>query len=126
LGQPGDLFYPYLYESDGPTARWDLGEPGDGLIASSGSFPIPSCVPEAFFDTPVINGMAYPYAQVQPRRYRFLILNGSQARFFNLQLYYESAQQPGEPDFSKPGPAFIQIGTEAGVLPAPVVFNVPT
>ncbi len=26
-GKPGDLFYPYVYEAQGPTARWDLGEP---------------------------------------------------------------------------------------------------
>ena len=32
---------------------------------------------------------------------------------------------PGEPDFSKPGPAFIQIASEGGVLPEPVVLNNP-
>jgi spore coat protein A len=124
-GKAGDLFYPYLYESQDPTARWDLGEPSDGFTPATGSVPSPSCVPEAFFDTPVINGMAYPYAQVEPRRYRFLALNGSQARFYNLQLYYESTVNPGEPDFSKPGPAFIQIGNEGGILPQPVVLNNP-
>ena len=124
-GKPGDLFYPYVYESQGPTARWDLGEPSDGFTPENPSVPSPSCVPEAFFDTPVINGMAYPYAQVEPRRYRFLALNGSQARFYNLQLYYESTANPGEPDFSQPGPAFIQIGNEGGILPQPVVLNNP-
>jgi spore coat protein A len=124
-GKPGDLFYPYVYESQGPTARWDLGEPADGFTPATGSVPSPSCVPEAFFDTPVINGMAYPYASVEPRRYRFLALNGSQARFYNLQLYYESTANPGEPDFSQPGPAFIQIGNEGGILPQPVVLNNP-
>ena len=124
-GQPGDLWYPSVYENQGPDARWDLGEPSDGFADDAGTLPAISCVPEAFFDTPVINGMAYPYAEVQPRRYRILALNGSQARFYNLQLYYESAVNPGEPDFSQPGPAFIQIGTEGGVLPAPVVLNNP-
>lgn len=124
-GRAGDLYYPYVYESEGDTARWDLGEPSDGFTPTTSGVPNPSCVPEAFFDTSVINGMAYPYAEVQPRRYRFLILNGAQARFFNLQLYYESATNPGEPDFGKPGPAFIQIGSEGGILPAPVVLNNP-
>jgi spore coat protein A len=124
-GKPGDLFYPYVYEADGPDARWDLGEPSDGFTPETGSVPSPSCVPEAFFDTPVINGMAYPYAPVEPRRYRVLALNGSQARFYNLQLYHESTANPGEPDFSKPGPAFIQIGNEGGILPQPVVLNNP-
>jgi spore coat protein A, manganese oxidase len=124
-GKPGDLWYPYIYENEPPDMRWDLGEPSDGFTPATTPLPTPSCVPEAFFDTPVINGMAYPYAQVQPRRYRFLALNGSQARFYNLQLYYESTLNPGEPDFSKPGPAFIQIGTEGGILPEPVVLNNP-
>lgn len=124
-GRAGDLWYPYQYEHEGDTARWDLEDPSDGFVPATGPLPVPSCVPEAFADTAVINGMAYPYATVEPRRYRFLILNAAQARFFHLQLYYESAQNPGEPDFGKPGPAFIQIGTEGGVLPQPVVMNNP-
>jgi spore coat protein A len=124
-GQAGDLFYPYQYESSGASARWDLGDPSDGFSAASGPFPAPSSVPEAFFDTPVVNGMAYPYVEIEPRRYRILALNGAQARFFHLQLYYESTLNPGEPDFSKPGPAFIQIGSEGGILPEPVVLNNP-
>jgi len=126
-GRPGDLWYPYVYESkdEGPDMRWDLGAPSDGFEDETGKLPTPSCVPEFFADTAVINGMAYPYAEVEPRRYRFLALNGSQARFYNLQLYYECTEHPGEPDFSKPGPAFIQIGNEGGVLPQPVVLNSP-
>jgi spore coat protein A, manganese oxidase len=126
-GRPGDLWYPYTYEVNdgGPDGRWDLGKPSDGFPEDAGLPPSPSCVPEFFADTPVVNGMAYPYAEVQPRRYRFLTLNGSQARFYHLQLYYESTLNPGEPDFSKPGPAFIQIGNEGGLLPDPVVLNSP-
>ena len=124
-GKAADLSYPYAYEHEGADLRWDLGEPSDGFTPATGALPSPTCVPEAFFDTPVINGMAYPYAQVQPRRYRILALNGSQARFYHLQLYYESTLNPGEPDFSKPGPAFIQIASEGGALPEPVVLNNP-
>jgi spore coat protein A len=124
-GKAGDLWYPSVYEHNGSTSRWDVGEPADGFETEAAKIPDVSCVPEAFFDTPVINGMAYPYAQVEPRRYRILALNGSQARFFHLQLYYESVQNPGEPDFSLPGPAFIQVANEGGVLPAPVVLNNP-
>jgi spore coat protein A, manganese oxidase len=126
-GRPGDLWYPYVYESkeEGQDIRWDLGTPSDGFTDKSGKVPTPSCVPEFFADTAVVNGMAYPHAEVEPRRYRFLVLNGSQARFYNLQLYYESTQNPGEPDFSNPGPEFVQIGNEGGVLPQPVVLNAP-
>ena len=124
-GQPGDLWYPSVYEHNGNDSRWDVGDPSDGFDNEAGKIPEVSCVPEAFFDTPLINGMAYPYAEIEPRRYRILALNGSQARFYNLQLYYEDTANPGEPDFSKPGPAFIQIASEGGVLPQPVVTNNP-
>ncbi len=88
-----------------------------------------SCVPEAFFDTTIINGACYPYLTVERRQYRFRILNGSQARFYNLQLYYALSNDlgpghspSGEVDLSKPGPQIIQIGTEGGFLPAPVAL----
>ena len=42
---------------------------------------------EAFMDTPTVNGVAYPYIEVEPGAYRFRILNAANDRFFNLQLY---------------------------------------
>ncbi|HEY3380425.1 MAG TPA: multicopper oxidase domain-containing protein, partial [Vicinamibacterales bacterium] len=129
-GRPGDLWYPNLYEKNsvGPSGRWDWG--GDSFPGTfSTDPPNPSCVPEFFADTPVINGMAYPYLELEPRRYRFLFLNGSQARFLNLQLYFARSMDTnnpasGEPDLkhTKGIPAFVQIGAEGGFLPAPVVF----
>jgi spore coat protein A len=65
-------------------------------------------VPEFFGDTPVINGKAYPYLDAQPRRYRLRLLNGSQARFYNLHF------NDGLKDL-----AFHVIGSEGGLLPAP-------
>ncbi len=49
--------------------------------------PNPSVAAEGFLDTPVINGTAYPYLNVQPKAYRFRILNAANDRFFNLQLF---------------------------------------
>ena len=49
--------------------------------------PNPSVVAEAFMDTPVVNGTAYPYLTVQPKAYRLRILNAANDRFFNLQMY---------------------------------------
>ena len=49
--------------------------------------PNPSMAMEAFMDTPLVNGKAYPYLEVEPRTYRFRILNAADDRFFNLQLY---------------------------------------
>jgi spore coat protein A len=117
-GKVGDLWYPYLYEPE----RWELGSdsdpPAQGIITPP---PVPSCVPEFFSDTAVVNGAAWPYLEVEPRHYRFRILNGSQARFYNLQVYYEG--QPGEAELSRPGPRMIQIGTEGGFLPQPVALD---
>lgn len=129
-GNPGDLWYPSMYQPNqydakgnllpGP-GRWDLALASNGF-SGPGYPPQPSCVPEFFGDTPVINGVAYPYCQVEPRRYRLVVLNGSQARFFSLNLFYESSVVAGEPDLTRDGPAFIQIGNEGGLLPVPAVF----
>jgi spore coat protein A len=69
----------------------------------------PVWVPEFFADTPVLNGKAYPHLDVQPRRYRFRFLNGSQARFYNLAFTWNGRALP-----------FYVIGSEGGLLPAPV------
>jgi FtsP/CotA-like multicopper oxidase with cupredoxin domain len=49
--------------------------------------PNPSMPGEAYMDTPIVNGVPYPYIEVDPKAYRFRILNGANDRFFNLQLY---------------------------------------
>ena len=51
------------------------------------AMPNPSIPGEAFNDTPIVNGTAYPYLEVEPRAYRFRILNAANDRFLNLQLY---------------------------------------
>jgi spore coat protein A len=121
----GDLWYPYQYEKNSlPNGhgRWDWG--GDLGANPVNDPPTPiSLVPEYFSDTALINGTCYPFVEVQPRHYRFRILNGSQARFYNLQLYYDDGT--GEANLNKPGPRMIQIGTEAGFLPFPVALNNP-
>ncbi len=49
--------------------------------------PNPSWGAEAFLDTPVVNGKAYPTLTVEAKAYRFRILNAGGDRFFNLQLF---------------------------------------
>lgn len=49
--------------------------------------PHPSMPGESFMDTPVINGAAFPVLTVEPKAYRFRILNAANDRFWNLQLY---------------------------------------
>jgi len=124
-GRRGDLFYPYRYEpASAETGRWDYGPDVVPPAAVSGPLPVPSVVPEFFADTAIVNGAAYPFAEVEPRHYRFRILNGCQARFLNLQLYFADASGE-EANLGKAGPEFVQIGTEGGFLPIPVLLNHP-
>lgn len=62
--------------------------------------------PEFFGNTITVNGKVWPNLDVERRQYRFRILNGSNARFYNLRL--------------SNGMPFIQIGTDGGFLPKPV------
>lgn len=43
--------------------------------------------PEAFFNVMVVNGVSWPYLDVDKARYRFRILNGSNSRTLNLALF---------------------------------------
>ena len=135
-GQPGDLWYPHVYEPNdtaaGPnaTGRWDWG-PTDGVPPAAGTLPLPavSCVPEAFFDHMLVNCAVLPFVEVQRKRYRFRLLNACNARFLNLQLYKAESNDLGDPRSwevdDDAGPAFVQVGTEGGFLPHPVVLNNP-
>src|ERR1700678_3095523 len=63
-------------------------------------------VPEVFGDAILVNGKIFPYLDVAPRKYRLRVLNGSNARFYHLSFAN--------------GASFSQIGTDQGLLPAPV------
>lgn len=63
-------------------------------------------VPEYFANTACVNGKAMPYLDVEPRRYRFKVLNGSQARFYNLSL--------------SNGASITVLGSDGGYLSRPV------
>ena len=45
-------------------------------------------VPNAFHDTMLVNGTAYPYVKVERKAYRLRVLNACGDRQLNLQLYY--------------------------------------
>jgi FtsP/CotA-like multicopper oxidase with cupredoxin domain len=75
----------------------------------------PYWVPEFVGDTIVVNGKAWPYLSVEPRRYRFLFINGSNARTYEM-FFVNSAT-------GATGPAIWQIGTDGGYLDAPVKID---
>ena len=62
-------------------------------------------VGEYFGDVMLVNGKVWPYLNVEPRMYRFRILNGSNARILNLDLS---------------GSDFWQIGADGGLWDIPV------
>jgi len=162
-GSSPTAVYPFCIDY-GPTAN-----PYNGADSPSPYMPAtpnPSWGAEAFLDTPMVNGTAYPSLNVPAGPVRFRILNAAHDRFFNLQLYQavsktgytnptvapydftgtgptdltEVAMVPavinplfpplwptdgregGVPDPATRGPALIQIGTEGGFLPAPVLL----
>ncbi len=82
LTPEGRLFYPVSANADAP---W---------------------VPEVFGDAMLVNGKIFPYLDVEARKYRFRVLNASNARFYRLSFAN--------------GASFWQIGTDQGLLPAPV------
>src|SRR5262245_43818363 len=65
--------------------------------------------PEYFGDTILVNGKVWPNMKVDRRQYRFRIVNGSNARFYNLKL--------------SNGMPFVQIGGDGSYLPAPVTLT---
>jgi spore coat protein A len=80
----------------------------------------PYWIPEFFGDNVLVNGKVAPYLEVEPRKYRFRMLNGSNARFYHLTLTESDAA--GNPN-GNVGPAFTQIGTDGGLLGRPVRLN---
>lgn len=63
-----------------------------------------------------MNGKVWPKLEVEPRKYRIRFLNGSNARFYNMQLFVDG-------NLNESGPVFHQIGTDGGLLEKPVPIN---
>jgi spore coat protein A, manganese oxidase len=72
--------------------------------------PIPeletSVVPQFIGKTILVNGKVYPYLNVEPRKYRFRLLNGSNTRFFRIKL--------------DSGQLMYQIATDGGFMQHPI------
>ena len=102
----GQLFYPR-----GPGDLTDPGgaDPLAGLPPDFSLYSDASVVPHFFGDTNLVNGVVWPFMDVEPRKYRFRMLNGSNSRFYDLQL---DAGMAGMVPFH-------QIGTEGGLLAEP-------
>ena len=75
----------------------------------------PYWIPEFIGDTILVNGKVWPYLNVQAKRYRFLVVNGSNARTYELFFV--------NPVTKANGPAIWQIGTDGGYLDKPVKID---
>ncbi len=108
----------------GLTGMYIVDDPADPPTLPSGAFDLPLAIADRQFDANnqipyvfnpdgvtgdkiLVNGVYQPYFEAGDRKYRLRILNASNARTYYLTL------SSGDP--------FIQIGTESGLLPAPVV-----
>jgi spore coat protein A, manganese oxidase len=75
--------------------------------------------PEVFGDAIIVNGHTWPSLTVEPRRYRFRLLNGCNSRFLILRLVENALAR-------RPAPAaleFHQIGSDSGFLPRVVSLD---
>src|SRR5436309_5977499 len=107
----------------GVTGFYIVDDPADPSTLPSGEFDLPLAIADRQFDTNnqipyvfnangvtgdkfLVNGVYQPYLEVGDRKYRFRILNASNFRTYFLEL--------------SSGDSFTQIGTESGLLPAPV------
>lgn len=94
----GQLFFP--------------GDTAGGLLYSPNP-DHPYWVPEFTGDTILVNGKVWPYLNVEPKRYRFLLANGSNARTYEMNIINSSS--------TAAPPNFWVIGTDGGYLDKPVL-----
>jgi FtsP/CotA-like multicopper oxidase with cupredoxin domain len=71
----------------------------------------PYWVPEFIGDTICVNGKTWPRKTVQQRRYLFMVINGSNARSYEMNLYDLVS--------GNMGPALWIVGTDGGLLDFP-------
>jgi spore coat protein A len=74
---------------------------------------VASTGPEMFGDVIMVNGQAWPKMNVEARRYRLRLLNGSDSRFYTMTF--------GDPAVGTT--PIWQIGTDDGLLNSPVKLN---
>jgi spore coat protein A, manganese oxidase len=80
--------------------------PDGTFLYPTSEIPGVTWIGEYFGDVMLVNGVVWPFLSVEPRLYRFRVLNGCNARILNLHF--------GGP------PAMWQIGAEGGMFDAPV------
>lgn len=114
------MFQDRSFNTDGsiffPTTRGFFGDvPPDGPFIPYSDVP-PMWNPESFGNTMLVNGRTWPTLSVEPRRYRFRVLNACNARALILKIVTNPlATRPASPALP-----FWQIGADGSFLPSPV------
>jgi spore coat protein A, manganese oxidase len=110
-GEPNPIGIPGTPSPNGPSYEIPL-VVQDRQFNSDGTFLYPTSdiddvtwIGEYFGDVMLVNGKVWPFLNVEPRLYRFRILNGCNARILNLNI---------------PGTKMWQIGAEGGLWDKPV------
>ena len=85
--------------------------------------PNPSGTPEAFMDTPLVNGKAYPVLHVAPAAYRFQILSAGNDRTLNLSLFQACGSAGYIPGLNVTCPS--TAGTEVPMVTAAPNLGLP-
>ena len=75
----------------------------------------PSQVMDFYGEVIVVNGRSWPYLRVEPRPYRFRLLNGSDSRVYALSITPSTSGAV----------SMVAIGTEGGLLERPVPLHGP-
>jgi len=94
-----------------PSGPYEIGlAVQDRTLNADGSIQYPAAWQEHWFgDKAVVNGKVWPYLNVDRGKYRFRMLDGSTSRTYTFHL--------------SNGASFQVIGTEGGMLPAPVTLD---
>jgi len=121
----GPWFYPATVVTKGPVPNpyydADCSSPDPLVYANCVTPGQPTMIPgtpntsmgmEAFQDSAVVNGTVFPTLSVDPRAYRFRILNAASDRFWNLSFY------EADPAQISPDPRTASPLTEVKMLPA--------
>lgn len=74
-------------------------------------------VSEYYGSAILVNGKISPYLEVEPRKYRFRLLNSSNGSFYRLSFSPAAS-------VASPPVEFVQIGTDQGFLAAPAKMSV--
>ncbi|MEY4754906.1 MAG: hypothetical protein RJA44_2581, partial [Pseudomonadota bacterium] len=127
-GAPGDLWTSHVYESIqdpnqfsglSPSGRWNYGPLYWPVFPAlytlpTGAYGDETYTPDAWGDTPVVNGVAFPAMTVEPKAYRLRLLNASVDRMLTFSLFVADTSRPADFD---PG-NFSEVAMVPAVLPA--------